>query len=142
MAAGPLRAPCWCEVVRSRGTGKITAREDSYREYSSGIPQKFSGGIGVYRLMVGLCVLGKFLARRSPAVPALLKLPAGAMNGKRIRPERRECYTARQLEVFTGSRAAGGRVSWYEGPSRPRREGSPPRELWSTSRVCRPRLTG
>src|ERR1700691_1677135 len=88
MAAGPWRAPCWCEVVRSRGTGKITAREVSYREYSSGIPQKFSGGIGVYRLMVGLCVLGKYPVRRLPAPSALSTLPAGERDGKRIRLER------------------------------------------------------
>src|SRR5580700_8359610 len=51
IAAGPFRVPCSYVVVRSSGTGKITARAFSYWDSGSEIPPKLSGGIGVYRVI-------------------------------------------------------------------------------------------
>jgi hypothetical protein len=61
--------------------------------------------------MVGLCVLRKFSVGRSPAAPALSTLPAGEMNGKRIWPERGECYTVRQFNELKGTKAEGAELS-------------------------------
>src|SRR5580658_3148211 len=58
IASGPFRVPCSYVVVRSSGTGKITAREVSYVECSSGSPPKLCGGIGVYRVIVRPLCLG------------------------------------------------------------------------------------
>src|ERR1700689_543515 len=61
--------------------------------------------------MIGLCVLRRFSVRRQPAAPALLTLPAREMNGKRIWPERGECYTVRRFGIFTRVQAARFGVS-------------------------------
>src|SRR5271155_5539023 len=78
----------------------MTAREVSYWECSSGRPPKLSGGVGVYRVIVGSCSLESFEIFLSPAASFVISmmraeplfcvcgtasgntLPARTLNGK------------------------------------------------------------
>src|SRR6202035_4812312 len=72
IAAGPFRVPRSYVVVRSSGTGKITARALSYWDSGSGIPPKLSGGIGVYRVIFASRSLFLWCHSRAAALPSTM----------------------------------------------------------------------